>query len=119
MWELQDQINNLVEQYFEDSNAVKVSTEEIGLDIRAGTVFVSTTEGWIAAVGRNVRTLEYYGGFEYISEGDRMSIGDTTFYSNESSRVARALEHYEEQQQQEDEMFIARRQALISEDVDS
>ena len=101
MWELQDQINNLVEQYFEDSNAARVSTEEIGLDRRAGTVFVSTEEGWIAAVGGNIRSLEYYGGFEYVSDEDKLTIGDTTFYSNDSSRVADAIEYYNDLQDQQ------------------
>ena len=103
MWELQDQIKNLVEQYFEDSNAIRISAEEIGLDRRAGTVFVSTEEGWIAAVGGNIRSLEYYGGFEYVSDEDKLTIGDTTFYSNDSSRVADAIECYNDLQDQQRE----------------
>ena len=119
MWELQEKIEQMVDQYFEDSCAARVSTEKVGLDSRAGYVFVSTEEGWIAAVAGNVRCLEYYGGFEYIGEEHKVIVGQITFYSSDHSRVSDAIEHYEEQQQQEDEMFIARRQALISEDVDS
>jgi len=103
MWELQDQINNLVEQYFEDSNAVRVSTEELGLDRRAGIVYISIEEGWIAAVGGNIRSLEYYGGFEYVSDEDKLSVGDTTFYSNDSNRVSDALEYYSDLQDQQRE----------------
>ena len=92
MWELQDQIDNLIDQYLEDSDAVRVSAEAVGLDHRAGYVFVSTEEGWIAAVAGNVRSLEYYGGFEYVD--DKLSIGEMTFYSSDSSRVADAIEYF-------------------------
>jgi hypothetical protein len=37
--------------------------------------------------------LDYYGGFEYIKEGEgRTTLGEFTFYSTESDRVADALE---------------------------
>ena len=101
MWELQDQIRNLVDEYFEDSGAVRVSAEEVGLDRRAGYVFVSTEEGWIAS--RNTRSLEYYGGFEYIGEEYRVTVGEITFYSSDHSRVADAIEHFNDLQEQERE----------------
>ena len=99
MWELQDQIDNLIDQYLEDSEAVRVSAEAVGLDHRAGYVFVSTEEGWIAAVAGNVRSLEYYGGFEYVD--DKLSVGEMTFYSSDSSRVADAIEYYHVWQERE------------------
>ena len=101
MWELQDQIDNLIDQYLEDSNAARVSAEAVGLDSRAGYVFVSTEEGWIAAVAGNVRSLEYYGGFEYVD--DKLSIGEMTFYSSDSSRVADAIEYYNDEQQRKED----------------
>ena len=101
MWELQEQIKNLVDEYFEDSGAVRVSAEAVGLDHRAGYLFVSTDEGWIAAVAGNVRSLEYYGGFEYVD--DKLSIGEITFYSSDSSRVADAIEYYNDKQQRKED----------------
>ena len=101
MWELQDQIDNLIDQYLEDSDAVRVSAEAVGLDSRAGYVFVSTEEGWIAAVAGNVRSLEYYGGFEYVD--DKLSVGEMTFYSSDSSRVADAIEYYNDEQQRKED----------------
>ena len=101
MWELQEQIRNLVDGYFEDSGAVRVSAEAVGLDHRAGYVFVSTDEGWIAAVAGNVRSLEYYGGFEYVD--DKLSIGEITFYSSDSSRVADAIEYYNDEHQRKED----------------
>ena len=101
MWELQEQIDNLIDQYLEDSDAVRVSAEAVGLDHRAGYVFVSTDEGWIAAVAGNVRSLEYYGGFEYVD--DKLCIGEMTFYSSDSSRVADAIEYYNDEQQRKED----------------
>ena len=92
MWELQEQIEKLVDQYFEDASAQSVSAEDVGLDARAGYLFISTEEGWIAS--RNTRSLEYYGGFEYIGTDYRVTVGEITFYSEDHSRVADALEHY-------------------------
>ena len=104
MWELQEQIEQMVDQYFEDASAQRVSAESVGLDVRAGYVFISTEEGWIAS--RNTRSLDYYGGFEYISEEHKVIVGEITFYSNDHNRVADALEYYEalqEQQREEEE----------------
>ena len=101
MWELQEQIEQMVDQYFEDSSAIKVSAEAVGLDHRAGYVFVSTEEGWIAS--RNTRLLEYYGGFEYIGEEYRVTVGEITFYSSDHSRVADAIEYYNDEQQREED----------------
>ena len=92
MWELQDQIDNLIDQYLEDSEAVRVSAEAVGLDHRAGYLFISTEEGWIAS--RNTRSLEYYGGFEYIGEEYRVTVGEITFYSDDHSRVWDAIEYF-------------------------
>jgi hypothetical protein len=86
----------MVDQYFEDASAQRVSAEAIGLDARAGYVFISTEEGWVAS--RNTRSLEYYGGFEYIDIEYRVTVGEITFYSEDHSRVADALEYYNDNQ---------------------
>ena len=101
MWELPEKIEHMVDQYFEDSDAVRVSAEAVGLDPRAGYLFISTEEGWIAS--RNTRSLDYYGGFEYISEEHKVIVGEITFYSSDHSRVADALEYYEALQEQDDD----------------
>ena len=101
MWELQEQIEQMVDQYFEDSEAQRVSAEDVGLDHRAGYLFISTEEGWIAS--RNTRSLEYYGGFEYIGEEYRVVVGEITFYSSDHSRVADAIEYYNDEQQRKED----------------
>ena len=106
MWELQEQIEQVVDQYFEDASAQRVSAESVGLDARAGYVFISTEEGWIAS--SNARSLEYYGGFEYIGIEYRITVGEITFYSNDHDRVADALEYYEALQEQDDDDVVIR-----------
>ena len=101
MWELQEQIERMVDEYFEDSEAQRVSAEAVGLDHRAGYVFISTEEGWIAS--RNTRSLEYYGGFEYIGEEYRVTVGEITFYSSDHSRVADAIEYYTDEHQRKED----------------
>ena len=101
MWELQEQIERMVDEYFEDSEAQRVSAEAVGLDHRAGYVFISTEEGWIAS--RNTRSLEYYGGFEYIGEEYRVTVGEITFYSSDHSRVADAIEYYNDEHQRKED----------------
>ena len=101
MWELQEQIERIVDEYFEDSEAQRVSAEAVGLDHRAGYVFISTEEGWIAS--RNTRSLEYYGGFEYIGEEYRVTVGEITFYSSDHSRVADAIEYYNDEHQRKED----------------
>ena len=96
MWQLQEQIEQMVDQYFEDAGAQRVSADEVGLDARAGYVFISTEEGWIAS--RNTRSLEYYGGFEYIGEEYRVTVGEITFYSDDDSRVWDAIEYFNDLQ---------------------
>mgnify|MGYP003147015496 CR=1 FL=1 len=104
MWELQEQVDQLVEKYFEDSGAVSVSADAVGLDARAGTVYVSTEERYIAVVG-NTRLIDYYGGFEYIDEENRVVVGGTTFYSEDHDRVADALEYFIDLQQQDGQAY--------------
>ena len=106
MWELQEQIEQVVDQYFEDASAQRVSAESVGLDARAGYVFISTEEGWIAS--SNARSLEYYGGFEYIGIEYRITVGEITFYSNDHDRVADAIEYYEALQEQDDDDVVIR-----------
>lgn len=76
------------------SRMERVSADKIGLDPRAGMVYVG--EDCIAVDSNYVRALEYYGGFEYVEKCFRITVGDMTFYTDEDSRVSRCLERYSE-----------------------
>ena len=88
----QDAINDLEATL---RSASKVSATEIGLDQRAGRVIV--TEDSIIVNGNYKRSLEYYGGFEYVADEYITILGDVTIYSREELRVEEAITFYEEQ----------------------
>lgn len=71
-----------------------VTADKIGLDIRAGRVYV-TPDGIIVREG-NRRTLEYYGGFEYVDRGCVITLGDLTIYTRGDDRVEEAIDFYRE-----------------------
>jgi hypothetical protein len=74
------------------------TAEDLGLDSRAAyRLYVDRDHTCIAVDKRNDRTLQYYGGFEYIDKDHRREMGNWVFYFNESDRVADALENLEEE----------------------
>ena len=93
---LQKRASDIVSHYMSDSEAVEVSAEEVGLDSRAGHVFVSWKERWIAVPTHSVRRIEYYGGFEYIDHENKTVLGDYTFYDDGSDRVDECIDYYAE-----------------------
>ena len=93
MWELEDKINELIQQFIEESDAVCVRADKVGLDYRCGMVYVSIDEDFIA-VSHNTNSIEYYGGFEYIDSEYITRLGHMTFYSGETSRVQDCIEYY-------------------------
>ena len=95
MWELEIQVNELVTKYLEESSAVEVSADKVGLDYRCGRVYVSLAEDWIAVKG-GTGPIEYYGGFEYIDSEFKTTIGCVTFYDSEADRVCDCIEFYKE-----------------------
>ena len=93
MWELEQKIEELLEEYMESAGAVKVRAEEVGLDARCGFVWISTDELWIEVEG-STRLVDYYGGFEYIDEQAKKTIDRYTFYEGEDGRIEDCLEFY-------------------------
>ena len=90
LFELIDNISELTDNFI--GNAVKVNPEQLGLDNRCGSLFV--TPDCIGTYKDRDRALRYYGGFEYINDGNRHEMGDYVFYSREATRVDEALEYY-------------------------
>ena len=90
--EIISKLEDLVNDIFHENETIDVYADRLGLDRRAGRVTISKDGGFIAAT--NNRSLEYYGGFEYIDSDDKISIGEWTFYFDTSSRVERALACY-------------------------
>ena len=93
---IKERIDDIVDDYLRDSEAVEVSAEDIGLDRRAGRVFVSWQERWVAVASNSSRLIEYYGGFEYIDQENKTTVGRYTFYDDGSDRVDECIDYYAE-----------------------
>ena len=94
--EVRDFITNTMEE---------VGAAELGLDPRAGRVYMSD-EG-IAVHNGKKSVLEYYGGFEYISGEYRETIGNYTFYLADHDRVQDCLEYYREMETMKLDQLVA------------
>ena len=68
----------------------KVYPEDLGLDKRsAHRLWVGCN--YIACLKSQDRSLQYYGGFEYVEETHRREAGDVIIYSALDDRVAKSL----------------------------
>jgi len=85
-----DCVNEVVERHVR--GMTRMTANQIGLDIRAGRVYVDLRDEVIAV--ECSRSIDYYGGFEYIKEGEgRTTCGSYTFFNTESSRVQECFDH--------------------------
>jgi len=82
-----DAINEVVERNIRNQ-FTQVPASDLGLDNRCGRVLVDIVDEVIAVPNHNIRMLDYYGGFEYITEGEgRVTVGDYTFFTSDNDRV--------------------------------
>jgi hypothetical protein len=89
-----DAVNEVVERHVRRME--RSSPTELGLDERCGPVYIDREEE-VIAVQNSPSAIDYYGGFEYIKEGEgRMVCGDYTFFTTESSRVQDCFDHLNE-----------------------
>jgi len=84
-----------VAEYLQE-NGARVSAREVGLDLRAGRLYV--TEDAIVVQG-HTGSLEYYGGFEYVDADYKTQVGEYTIYYADDERVAGCLEIYNDNPQ--------------------
>lgn len=95
MYKLVETIENAVEAYIKQSDVVEIGAlglNELGLDFRCGRILISVNEGFVAAC--NPRSIEYYGGWEYIDSEYKLDAGDYRFYDSEASRASSVIENY-------------------------
>jgi hypothetical protein len=98
-YDLTDEINELVEKFL--TNVKSAPAEEFWLDKRCGTLLYG--DDFIAVENRSLRSLNYYGGFEYVEKEHITTLGDYTFFSDESDRVRNALDFIHDDGTEEDE----------------
>ena len=90
LFELIDDVSELTNTFV--GNMGKVNPEQLGLDNRCGSLFI--TPDCIGVYKDRDRSLQYYGGFEYVDKEYRHEFGDYVFYSAEDNRVRDHLEQY-------------------------
>ncbi len=88
--DLVDEVQDLVERHVQGMR--RVSAVELGLDMRCGRAYVDEDMQAIVVDSANVRSYNYYGGFEYVDDEDKRTLGDYTVYLDTSDRVRDALE---------------------------
>jgi len=98
MWELEEKITGMVKKYLADTNAMTIqgwkALEQLGLDYRCGAIKVSVDGNYVAT--RSNRSIEYYGGWEYIDASFKMDVGEYCFYDGEASRPKRVIDEVKE-----------------------
>ena len=86
--EMNSKVEGLIDEEFRE-----VTPKEVGLDSRAGyRLFIN--EDYIAVSRGNRRSLDYYGGFEYVDEEHVTVLGDMVFYSSDDERVQGHLDEF-------------------------
>jgi len=92
LYTIKNLMNEMVEQLIDDEFR-PVKPSEVGLDSRAAyEVFIN--EDNIAIRKSNRRSLDYYGGFEYVDEEHVTVLGDYVFYSSDDERVQGHLDEF-------------------------
>jgi hypothetical protein len=89
--DLADEVQDMVERQVMGMR--RVHATELGLDMRCGRAYVDDNMEYIVVDAGNARSYNYYGGFEYIDDEDKRTLGDYVVYLNTSERVSDALEN--------------------------
>jgi hypothetical protein len=99
LYKLMNEINGKVEELIDEEFRL-MKPEDVGLDSRAGyNLFIN--EDFIAVSKSNRRSLDYYGGFEYVDEEHVTVLGDYVFYSADDRRVQDHLDRFFVQEEEE------------------
>jgi hypothetical protein len=88
--DLADEVQDMVERQV--AGMRRVSASDLGLDNRCGFAYVDEDMEAIVVDDARARSFNYYGGFEYVSDEDKRTLGDYVIYFNTCSRVSDALE---------------------------
>jgi len=92
LYNLMNEINDKIEILIDEEFRL-VKPTDVGLESRAGyKLFIN--EDFIAVSKSNRRSLDYYGGFEYVDEKHVTVLGDYVFYSADANRVQDHLDKF-------------------------
>jgi hypothetical protein len=85
-YEIEEETIALAEDAISEGDGTWVQPSVIGLDPRCGGKLY-VCRGFIAADNTYIRSLDYYGGFEYVAPEYRRQVGAYTFFSADDGRV--------------------------------
>ena len=88
--DLADEVQDMVERQV--AGMKRVTASDLGLDNRCGFAYVDEAMECIVVDEARARSFNYYGGFEYISDEDKRTLGDYVIYFNTCDRVSDALD---------------------------
>lgn len=95
-FDLVEDIEHRVEAYVREACKPALA-QDLGLDQRAAYgLWVSNDNEAIIIRKAQKRSMEYYGGFEYVDREHVREMGNYVFYFRECERVHGHLEEYEE-----------------------
>ena len=95
-WEINGKVRDIIDEMTE------VTPEELGLDKRSADQLYIDEEYIAVKKGHELKTLRYYGGFEYVGEEYVQELGDYVFYHAEDERVAGHLSEFFQQEESEE-----------------
>lgn len=72
----------------------EVQAKDLGFDPRAFWGYAYVDQSAIVVIKEQDRTLQYYGGFEYVDKDYRREVGDYVFYLAEDDRVRGHIERF-------------------------
>ena len=84
---------NAIAQHI-NSNGTMVSACAVGLDARAGLLWICDD----AIVTMTAQRLNYYGGFEYVDKQHVATVGDYTIYYADDARVQECIDTWQQKQ---------------------
>lgn len=101
LYELIETIDVSVERHInKHMTQIHPARDNIGLDNRAAYTLYISPEA-IAVHKNQDRTLQYYGGFEYVDTEFRKELGDYVFYLCDDDRVQGHIERYYDRQEED------------------
>lgn len=72
----------------------KVSAKDLGLDPRCGIFHVDKDGEFVMVDKHNRRTVDYYGGLEYVDNENILALNEYVLYMVDDERIAGMIDFY-------------------------
>lgn len=88
--ELHDRMTDIAEEALEEAQSF--SAAQLGLDPRSSYMPLMVTDDLVAVHEGSDRSLQYYGGFEYVDKANRVECGNWVLYfADDCERVQECI----------------------------